>query len=283
MARFILMAILHRPKETGSHWYTASGEPMHEVPRADGNGTRPTTVADARKMSLLPSVTNVLNVLAKPSLDSYKIEQAIRAAMSSPKSPDESEDYYIARIAAQSREPVVAAADLGTQIHHAIETRQVPEHLAAYVTPVLEWLDSEPRRLIQEQTVTCPEHGFAGRVDVIFETANTYGIIDFKTRKTTPSRSITPYDGHGEQLAAYARGVFGRRRVAYAQLINIYISTNEPGRFHVHHHQRTGELFTNFRAAMHLWIAARGYDPRHAPARRPRLGKMRMERISLQT
>lgn len=256
---------------------------MHEVPRADGNGSRPTTVADARKLRLLPSVTNVLNVLAKPSLDQFKIEQAIRAAMMSPKQESESEEYYIARIAAESREPVVAAADLGTRIHHAIETRTVDGDLAPYVEPVLAWLDATPRRLINESTITCPEHGFAGRVDVIFESAKDYGIIDFKTRKTTPGRSITPYDGHGEQLAAYARAVYGRRRVAYARLINVYISTTEPGRIHVHEHDSTGSLFTNFRAALHLWVAARNYDPRQSPPRRPRLGSSRMERIPLQT
>ena len=45
--------------ESASHWYDLDGQPCHEVPRAKGDGMRPTTLADARKLHLLPSVTNV--------------------------------------------------------------------------------------------------------------------------------------------------------------------------------------------------------------------------------
>lgn len=60
------------PRESASHWYFPDGTPLHEVPRADGKGQRPTSLRDARKLGLFPSVTNVLSILAKPGLDAWK-------------------------------------------------------------------------------------------------------------------------------------------------------------------------------------------------------------------
>jgi hypothetical protein len=45
-----------------AHWYRRDGEPLHSVPSAKGE-PRPTTLRDARKLGLLPSVTNVLGVI----------------------------------------------------------------------------------------------------------------------------------------------------------------------------------------------------------------------------
>ena len=68
------------PREPSSHWYFPDGTPLHQVPRADGKGSRPTSLRDARKLGLFPSVTNVLSILAKPGLEAWKQEQAILAA-----------------------------------------------------------------------------------------------------------------------------------------------------------------------------------------------------------
>ena len=53
-----------------AHWYRRDGEPLHSVPSAKGE-PRPTTLRDARKLGLLPSVTNVLGVIAKPELTAW--------------------------------------------------------------------------------------------------------------------------------------------------------------------------------------------------------------------
>ena len=67
-------------REAPSHWYLRDGRPFHEIAKQDGSGNRPVTLADARKVFALPSVTNVLGVLAKPGLDAWKIEVARSAA-----------------------------------------------------------------------------------------------------------------------------------------------------------------------------------------------------------
>ena len=60
--------------------------------KKDGEGTRATTLADARKLGLLPSVTSIIGVLDKPALSNWKMDRAALAAVANPKQPDESEE-----------------------------------------------------------------------------------------------------------------------------------------------------------------------------------------------
>jgi hypothetical protein len=63
-------------------------------------------------MDLVPSVTTVMKVAAKPGLEQWKLEQMLLAAMTLPKMPDEPEKAYIARIVADSKETGKQAAEL---------------------------------------------------------------------------------------------------------------------------------------------------------------------------
>ena len=55
----------------GNHWYKQDGSPCYEVPYADPKkGMRSTTIRDARKLNLVPSVTTILQVMDKPGLRS---------------------------------------------------------------------------------------------------------------------------------------------------------------------------------------------------------------------
>src|SRR6185503_9066761 len=64
-----------------AHFYTKTGEPMHFIERSDGQGTRPTTLRDAKKLGLLPSPTSILKVLRAPQLEAWKMEQAALAVL----------------------------------------------------------------------------------------------------------------------------------------------------------------------------------------------------------
>ena len=64
-----------------THWYAKDGTPVYEVPRASGEGMRNTTLRDARKMSLVPSVTTIINIAAKPGLEAWKLNQLLLAAL----------------------------------------------------------------------------------------------------------------------------------------------------------------------------------------------------------
>jgi hypothetical protein len=104
-----------------THWYTREGVPMYTVEAKNGN-QRPTTLRDARALDLVPSVTTVLNVAAKPGLEAWKQRQLLLAALTLPRSEEEAEDNYLDRIIRDSREEGRAAADAGTEIHAAIQS-----------------------------------------------------------------------------------------------------------------------------------------------------------------
>jgi hypothetical protein len=76
---------------------------MYTVEAKNGN-QRPTTLRDARALDLVPSVTTVLNVAAKPGLEAWKQRQLLLAALTLPRSEEEAEDNYLDRIIRDSRE-----------------------------------------------------------------------------------------------------------------------------------------------------------------------------------
>jgi hypothetical protein len=58
------------------HWYRQDGGPQYTVKAKDGSD-RPTTLRDARKLNLVPSVTTILKIAAKPGLEAWKQEQMV--------------------------------------------------------------------------------------------------------------------------------------------------------------------------------------------------------------
>ena len=88
------------------------------------------------------------------------------------------------------------------------------------------------------------------------------------TRKTEPKKPVTPYDGQGMQLAAYAAAHYGPGALPRVLAANVFISTTEPGRMEVCKHEHLDDLYLDFLAAARLWRAAKAYDPRtqSAPA-----------------
>ena len=47
-------------REPAGHWYSKEGKPVHTQIKKDG-GERNTTLADAKKLGLYPSVTTIMN------------------------------------------------------------------------------------------------------------------------------------------------------------------------------------------------------------------------------
>ncbi len=114
-----LIASMTIPKS--SHWYMQSGEPFYTVPNKSKPGeSRKPTLRDARKIGALPSVTNVLSILAKPGLDVWKREQAILSALTLPRRNGEDDHTFAHRVAEDSERESELAADFGTRIHRHI-------------------------------------------------------------------------------------------------------------------------------------------------------------------
>lgn len=95
--------------QENSHYYTLAGEPVHG------------TLREARKAQALPSVTNILGVLAKPGLDAWKQETAILQSLTLPRLDGEQDPDFAKRVVASSKTELQAAADRGTYVHALFE------------------------------------------------------------------------------------------------------------------------------------------------------------------
>jgi len=58
-----------------THWYDQNGDPAYTIIGKNGK-ERNVTLRDARELNLVPSVTTIIGVAAKPSLENWKIDQA---------------------------------------------------------------------------------------------------------------------------------------------------------------------------------------------------------------
>ena len=102
------------------HWYDREGNPQHYVPSKNGK-LRASTLRDARKNGWMPSVTSVLDILAKPGLDQWKINKAVSSAMNLQRYVEETDTEYSKRILINSRKETEVAAQRGTRIHGMLE------------------------------------------------------------------------------------------------------------------------------------------------------------------
>jgi hypothetical protein len=245
-------------KESGaSHWYL-NGQPFYEVPYADPKkGLRKATLADARKVGALPSVTTVLRIMDKPALTAWKIEQAVLAVATSPRLPGELDDDFIKRVLSVDKDQDQerdAAAKLGTDIHAAIEQAlsglPYEQAYAVHVGPVIEACKQFGELVAVENIVT--GKGYAGKTDAVFNNGKETTIVDFKTTKKLPKES---HSEHRLQLAAYAVPV------GASQVANIYISTTEPGKIAVCIGEEISQSFEAFNHALALWQWANNYRP----------------------
>lgn len=210
-----------------NHWYTRDGVPRYTVIGKNGK-ERNTTLRDARTESLVPSVTTVLNVMAKPALIQWLQKQVLLAALTLPRIQGEPEDAYIDRIMFDSKEQGRAAADAGTDIHASIqgfyEGKVITRH-EQHVKGTIAKLDSTfgQQAWIAERAFG-HSHGFGGKSDLYCTEGN--GIVaDIKTKEFTENSKVVTYDDHLIQLAAYRVGL----GVPKARCANVFVSRSVPG------------------------------------------------------
>lgn len=218
---------------TNGHYYAVDGTPMHWVPKKDGSGNRPTTIADARKLNLLPSVTSILGVLAKPALQDWLIRNAVTAVVTAPDVPGESLDAKITRVLDTERQQdqeSQIAMDRGTQIHDGLERLAKGEPVDPELLP---WIEPAWNSLKSVGTVLASEkilvgEGYAGKTDLILENDFWTTIIDFKSTKRLPDKGA--YPEHSMQASAYCKALKQDHPKQIRAMI-VYISTINCGEF----------------------------------------------------
>lgn len=215
--------------QESTHWYTMDGAPQYTVPSKKDGSPRNTTLRDARKMNLVPSVTTILGVSAKPALINWLQQQVLMAALTLPKRTDELEKDYIDRIIQDSKEQGRSAADEGTRIHESIQghyegklTVKHREHIQGTVNAVEAHYSGH--KWICERSFAHTDLKFGGKCDM--HSTKDYGIvIDIKTKEFTDPDKVEGYDEHLMQLAAYRVGL----GIPEARCANVFVSRNVPG------------------------------------------------------
>ena len=260
-------------RSEASHYYRPDGTACYEVPKADGKGMRRSTIADARKLGLLPSATTILKLLHKEALVQWLVEQSVLAAVTTPRLPDEKDDAFIFRILhvekVQDEESQIAR-DKGTQIHAAFEDyfsgREVPADLQPIVRPAIETIIAFGQRASSEVIVV--GEGFAGRTDLIQDCEGCWRIWDIKTTKKLPDpQKGGAYAEHKLQLSAYAKAWADKLEKAGALnkpiiVGNVYVSTTTPGEFVICEHEDWETTFEKgFRPLLVHWMWANNYWP----------------------
>lgn len=264
-----------------THWYTKAGEPMHEVPNKSKPGTfRETTLRDARKLKLAPSVTTVLKVVDKGEmLLEWQIKQALYSAAVHPNGWPAFEDgvlsekdptflKWFGECRRDAKQQVSVKAERGSilhdmmmRAHHAYHTIE-PQYLA-HVDGMMEMLERNfgKRRWIAEKTFSHPL-GFGGSIDLqTVDDDDDPIILDYKFKDFDQSRDAEyfVYDEHRMQLGGYSIGT-GKHK---ARLFNAFGSISDPGLVLLHPHTKDDAEHGRemFLATLRLWQVKNKYAP----------------------
>ena len=211
------MIIKTTDSESG-HWYAQDGSPAYRVIGKNGK-KRNTTVKDARERNLVPSVTTVLGLVAKPGLNTWLQQQVLLAALTLPRIAGESEANWLERVMADSKATGRDAMDRGTKMHGVLErfysgelddypdyVHQVDLEIHAHFGEGHQW----------EAESSFAYNGFGGKVDLISNNI----VIDFKSKDNL--NNLVPYHEQIMQLAAYRMGL----GMPTARCANVYFTAD---------------------------------------------------------
>jgi hypothetical protein len=249
------------------HWYRPDGTACHTVPRAKGEGERATTLADAKKLGLLPSVTTILSIVDKPALTRWKITEALKLARVVPPEDDETPEAYAARIIDRSYDETAgAAADEGSRIHAAIEAfysgedvwEEYVPHVQATVKAISDAFPGVTDWVPERRVVSAL--GYAGTCDLHSPSRGV--VIDFKCKAFDHDKTSKLAFDQVRQLAAYGAALFPDEAGPLA-CANVFVSRTVPGHVLVHPWSSSEVTlgYQQFLAAFGLWKLERGYDP----------------------
>lgn len=265
--------------EEGSHWYYQDGKPCYELPKKDGKGMKVPTLADARKLNLLPGVSTILRVLHKEALVQWLVEQACLAILTSPRLPGEKDDDFTKRILSTERvqdQESQIARDRGTEIHDGLDLlakgQPAPEAIMPWIKPAYDAISKYGDVVSTELSIA--GDGYGGRVDLIQKSPETIWIWDWKSTKKLPDpKKGGAWKEHLIQTGAYAKAIEKKLSKSTAAIPkirtgNVYISTINQGEFVVCEHEDSPEsnwaktFEEGFKPLVSYWQWANSYYPK---------------------
>ncbi len=170
---------------------------------------RKSTLRDARKLSLWPSVSEILNIVAKPALTNWIVDNAILSALTYPKKESETDKQWVARVKKDGADIANIAATIGSSIHFAVEQKflgtddPVYSELAQTVVSAIYERFGTTKGWEVESSFAYD--GYGGCIDLLNRDLNI--IIDYKTKEKMIKGKKLAYDNHFLQLTAYADGI----------------------------------------------------------------------------
>ena len=243
------------------HWYDSEGNPRHFEGK-DGKGT---TLREARKLDLYPSVTTIGQVKYKFGLEKWKIETVCKYALT------QGIDKEVYVVVNEAFEELDKQAQDGTDIHdilekyfvgEEVEEKHIPmcervfEVIQENTYPFEEWTDGAYRSFKTETRFCDTEHGFAGMCDL----HNSEWVIDYKSKDTVDEKT-KGWKEQAEQLAAYAHGL----GYPNARLANVFISREPPPEGEpwgvVWYEHKDDMAWQRFRHTLMLWQVENKYGP----------------------
>lgn len=241
--------------------------PMHYVEMASRPGElRPTRITDVRKWwkegkKVEPSVTTVYDVLGKPALINWKIDQHLAQAYRNPDLSADDEYGYIQEIKRLTEMEMDKAPAAGSDLHKLMEKFllcTLPDSDPSYElcqSIQLSILDNTIKTVESGMWAAKPEVqfvsdlGYSGQVDLVI---SNQWIIDYKTKQTKdkfkPGKMV--WDEHRMQLAAYRNGL----ELNTAKCANIFICL-EDGQIDFHEHTKADldKGLAMFKHCLGLW------------------------------
>ncbi len=247
-----------------AHWYSSLGEAKHDA-----------DLRQARKDLLLPSVTSVLSVWPNFMLDNYKIEQAILAAVTLPRIPNEPEDAFVSRVVVDSNTHRKEAAAFGRAIHSCCETinttgempAQCAPEILGQVTAYFQWYKDNVQQVLSAETIAVNHRlGFAGQYDLAatMKCFSGAAIVDLKTQDFKDRGKATFYETWDMQLAAYATTINEYIPGMIQHRVSVVLNSNRDAkgdflRFKHWKDEDHDESFRKFMACLNLWRESRNY------------------------
>jgi len=247
-----------------SHWYDKEGNPCYEV--EGKNGMRPSTLRDARKHGWVPSVSTIWNdVVARPMLTKWIQTELMQALWAETHSAENlgagggfPEFEKLARDRFNKKQQDVMGR--GTMIHDQLEKYYSSADVPVAYQTLCEAVDLKLKEVCRSEggawvseKAFAHHSGYGGKVDL----HNDEWVVDFKTKEfpDQPNVKKMVYDDYGTQLAAYAQGLGGGRR-----LLNVFIDVGSP-RVLVWEHEDVNRFQSMFNHALSLWKLVKKYNP----------------------
>jgi hypothetical protein len=231
------------------HFYMQDGTPAYTIIGKNGR-ERNTTVKDARELNLVPSVTTVMSVMAKPGLNTWLQQQVLLAALTLPREENESEADWLTRVMSDAKSTGRDAADRGTRMHGVLECFYRSEAPSMWPIYVIETDRAMIEHFGQRNWIaetSAADYGFAGKVDLWCDEGDGI-VIDFKTKDGTLDK-VAVYHEHLMQLAAY-RVLLG---VPKARAANVFLNERGDVKIIEHDHDDLNRAYECFECLLKFY------------------------------